>query len=242
MTARPWKVTGPNRKESSSNFQPPFFRDELLNFGRGSCQHSLAKILFMEEIRLTSWYGKYLHYLQVRYGKIWSLYLPGYHIHPPGGFSIAGISSINICQSARLCCFLAVYRGSEGFTKEEVESLKQLFDSEAVSWHLVWKWCEGRVNRKCWLLVELSFFRPDINNEVYRFQWMNASLEWYLVEFQVTVCMFTSYFEGASPAGKNLQNVWIDYGFQVKQLKMGHVRRAQRSQLDGPTLETLTCT
>ena len=52
---------------------------------------------------------------------------------PPGGFSIAGISSINICQSARLCCFLAVYRGSEGFTKEEVESLKQLFDSEAVS-------------------------------------------------------------------------------------------------------------
>ena len=31
-----------------------------------------------------------------------------------------------------LCCFLAVYRGSEGFTKEEVESLKQLFDSEAV--------------------------------------------------------------------------------------------------------------
>eukprot|EP00435_Cladocopium_sp_Y103_P069268 s70_g33.t1 len=31
-----------------------------------------------------------------------------------------------------LCCFLAVYRGSEGFTKEEVESLKSLFDSEAV--------------------------------------------------------------------------------------------------------------
>lgn len=31
-----------------------------------------------------------------------------------------------------LCCFLAVYRGSEGFTKEEVASLKELFDAEAV--------------------------------------------------------------------------------------------------------------
>eukprot|EP00439_Symbiodinium_sp_Y106_P037463 s782_g4.t1 len=31
-----------------------------------------------------------------------------------------------------LCCFLAIYRGSEGFTKEEVENLHVLFDSCSV--------------------------------------------------------------------------------------------------------------